>query len=464
MFLCFILIHCVFNQTLKFMKKITLALALLTIGVQAQTFPSPYCVVDETDVIVEEITTVAFGGTTISNTDLTSVSVDETATIVTVNQAENYTLEVQGNTYDTPTAAFDNDIVAFIDWNQNDVLDDAGEIYEIGTITGSTGNDGISVSMNITVPTDAILGTTRIRITKTYQDPDSPAEIDPCGVLYFPFGFGPYGGYGQALDFTLEVEEALAFPLPYCVVDETDVIVEEITTVAFGGTTISNTDTASVSIDETATIVTVNQAESYTLEVQGNSYDTPTAAFDNDIVAFIDWNQNDVLDDEGEIYEIGTITGSTGSDGVFVSMDITVPTDAVIGTTRIRITKTYQDPDSPAEIDPCGILYFPFGFGPYGGYGQALDFTLEIEAPLSVAQFDLNALSVYPVPTKDVLNVNYKSVLNAVKIYNLVGQEVFAKQTDSENLQLDLSSLAIGTYIVKLVSEEAVHTFKIIKQ
>jgi len=446
------------------MKKITLVLALLTIGVQAQTFPGPYCAVDETGVSVEEITTVAFGGTTINNTDIASVSIDETATIITVSQEETYTLQVEGNTYDTATAAFDNDIVAFIDWNQNDVLDDAGEIYEIGTITGSTGSDGVFVSMDITVPTDAVIGTTRIRITKTYQDPDSPAEIDPCGILYFPFGFGPYEGYGQALDFTLEVEEALLFPNPYCAVDETDVTVEEITTVAFGGTTINNTDLTSVSVDETATVVAVNQEETYTLQVEGNTYDTPTAAFDNDIVAFIDWNQNDVLDDAGEIYEIGTITGSTGSDGVFVSMDITVPTDAVIGTTRIRITKTYQDPDSPAEIDPCGILFYAFGFGPFGGYGQALDFTLEVEAPLSVAQFELNALSVYPIPTNDILNVNYKSVLNAVKVYNLVGQEVFAKQTDSENLQLNLSSLAIGTYIVKLVSEEAVHTFKIIKQ
>ncbi|WCO00407.1 GEVED domain-containing protein [Psychroserpens ponticola] len=446
------------------MKKITLVLTLLTLTVQAQSFPSPYCVVDEADTSVEEITTVAFGGTTINNTDLLSLSVDETATIITVNQDETYTLEVQGNTYDSGGNAFDNDIVAFIDWNQNDILDDVGEIYQIGTITGSTGNDGTTVSMDIIIPTDAVLGTTRIRITKIYQDPDSPAEIDPCGILFYPFGFGPYGGYGQALDFTLEVEEALAFPLPYCVVDEVDVLVEEITTVTFGGTTINNSDLTSVSIDETATIITVNQDETYTLEVQGNTYDSGGNAFDNDIVAFIDWNQNDILDDTGEIYSIGTITGSTGSDGVSVTMDITIPTNAVLGTTRIRITKTYQDPDSPAEIDPCGILFYPFGFGPFGGYGQALDFTLEVEAPLSVAQFELDALAVYPIPAKDVLNVNYNSVLSAVKIYNLVGQEVFVEETASATLQLDLSSLAIGTYIVKLFSEEAVHTLKIIKQ
>jgi hypothetical protein len=258
--------------------------------------------------------------------------------------------------------------------------------------------------------------------------------------------------------------QAQTFPLPYCEVDATDTTIEEITTINFGGTTITNADNTSISIDETATIVTVNQDETYTLEVAGNTYDSGGNVFDNDIVAFIDWNQNDVLDDVGEIYPIGTITGSTGNDGTTVSMDIAVPTGAVLGTTRIRITKIYQDPDSPAEIDPCGILFYPFGFGPFGGYGQALDFTLEVEEALSVDQYDLNALSVYPIPTKDVLNVDYKSELSAVKVYNLVGQEVFAKETASANLQVDLSSLAIGTYVVKLFSEEAIHTLKIIKQ
>ena len=276
--------------------------------------------------------------------------------------------------------------------------------------------------------------------------------------------------FNQTIEFMKKITLALAlltcgvqaqtFPSPYCTVNPADTTTEEITSIDFGGTTITNIDLSSISIDETATIITINQEGTYTLEVAGNT----VGDFDNDIVAFIDWNQNDVLDDAGEIYEIGTITNSIGSDGVFISMDITVPTGAVLGTTRIRITKTYQDPDSPAEIDPCGILFFPFGFGPFGGYGQALDFTLEIEAPLSIDSFEVNDLTVYPIPTKDVLNVTYKSVINAVTVYNLLGQEVYFKSTTSANLQLDLSSLTIGIYIVKLISEEGQHSFKIIKQ
>lgn len=259
--------------------------------------------------------------------------------------------------------------------------------------------------------------------------------------------------------------QAQTFPFPYCeIADPGDVAVEEITTVSFAGTSITNTDLASVLIDETATVVAVNRDEIYSLEVSGNTYDTIDAAFDNDIVAFIDWNQDDVLDAVNEMYPIGTITGSTGSDGISVTLNITVPLDAVLGTTRIRLTKTYQDPDSPAEINPCGITFFPFGFGPVGGYGQALDFTLDVGPVLSVNEFEINALSVYPIPTKEILHVDYKSVLSEVNIYNLLGQEVYAEKTTTSNLQLDLSRLAVGAYIVKLVSEEGEHHFRIIKQ
>jgi hypothetical protein len=145
------------------MKKITLAIAVLFIGLQAQSFSAPYCELGEAeDISVEEITSVAFTDTTIANADTESVLIDETTTIATVNQDGTYTIEVAGNTYGN----FDTDIVAFIDWNQNDILDDEGEIYAVGTLVNSDGNDGVLVSLANTVPADAVIGTTRIRLTK----------------------------------------------------------------------------------------------------------------------------------------------------------------------------------------------------------------------------------------------------------------------------------------------------------
>lgn len=247
------------------------------------------------------------------------------------------------------------------------------------------------------------------------------------------------------------------FPSPYCDIDPTSV--EEITAVYFAGTSITNTDATSILVDKTSTIVNLTQDETYTIVVKGDT----KGDFDNNVVAFIDWNQNAILDDAGEIYEIGTLSNSTGSDSISVSMDITVPLDAVVGPTRIRITKTYTDEESIAEINPCAIEMDAFGMGIYPGYGQALDFTVNVEG-LGVEIFDTNALSVYPIPAMDILNIKYKSELNAVKIFNLLGQEVYTKNTAVSHLQLDVSRLTTGTYIIKLFTQEGQHNFRFLKK
>ncbi len=253
--------------------------------------------------------------------------------------------------------------------------------------------------------------------------------------------------------------QAQTFPAPYCDVDNTGVTVEEITTVDFAEVSITNTDTSSVLIDATDSFGFGNIGDTYTLTVGGNT----VGDFDNNIVAFIDWNNNEILDDDGEVYEIGTITNSTGEDGITVSMDITIPVDAEAQELRVRITKTYTDADSPAEIDPCAIVFDPFGQGTNPGYGQALDFTL-LAGLVGVDKFDTNAFTVYPSPVSDILNVEYKTAISSLKVYNLLGQEVYSQNNSGNQLQANLSTLQRGAYIVKVKAQEGEHSFKVIKE
>lgn len=252
--------------------------------------------------------------------------------------------------------------------------------------------------------------------------------------------------------------QAQNFPAPYCDVGSS-AVTEEITSVEFAGTTITNTDTVSILIDKTASVASVLTGETYTITVAGNT----KGYFDNVIVAFIDWNQNDVLDDTGEVYEIGTIVNTDSSGMDAVSFNITIPSDALSGETRIRITKTFTDDDSEALINACEIEFDPWGQGNFPGLGQALDFTLSV-GTLGVNDFDPKALSVYPMPILDVLNIEYASVLNGVKIYNNVGQEVFSQNLNSSELQLDLSTLDAGIYSVRLIADQGQHSFRIVKQ
>jgi hypothetical protein len=253
--------------------------------------------------------------------------------------------------------------------------------------------------------------------------------------------------------------QAQTFPNPYCDVSDQGTDTEIISSIEIAGNLITNSDTLSILVDKSSEIVSLVTGEIFTLTVEGDT----KGDFENNIVAFIDWNKNEILDDAGEIFELGMLTNSDGTDGISVTMDITVPANAVQGETRIRITKTYRDDDSEAIINPCAIEFDAFGMGVYPGYGQALDFTLQI-GTLGLNDFKNNELSVYPNPAQNVLNIQYKSALNSVKIYNNAGQEVYSKNVNSNDLQLDVSTLDAGSYIVRLFADQGQHSYRIVKQ
>lgn len=249
------------------------------------------------------------------------------------------------------------------------------------------------------------------------------------------------------------------FPGPYCAIADADeVTVEEITSVDFNGSIISNTN-AGVLVDFTSTLVPVTPGQTYSLKVYGDTY----GDFDNDIVAFIDWNNNGVLDNDGEVYEIGTLTNTDGGDGIFVDLDIAIPATASEGAKRVRITKIYTDEESVAIINPCAISFDAFGFGAFPGFGQALDFNLDVSS-LGSPAFDAKALSVYPVPAKNSLTVAYKSAIGSMQVYNQLGQEIYAGRDLGTEVTVDVSNFASGVYVVKLFSDQEARTFKIIKE
>lgn len=253
---------------------------------------------------------------------------------------------------------------------------------------------------------------------------------------------------------------AQSFPAPYCAIsDPAEVSVEEITAVSFSSIAISNANVVDPLVDFTATVAPVTPGQAYSLKVYGNTY----GDFDTSIVAFIDWNNNGTLDDSGEIYEVGLLTDSNGSDGVFAEMQITIPVTAASGITRIRITKIYTDEESVSIVDPCAISFDAFGFGTFPGYGQALDFNLAVGS-LSSPDFDARSLSVYPVPAKTALTIAYNEAIGSVQVYNQVGQEVYAGHGLGSKVDLDVSNFAAGVYIIRLSNGKQAKTFKIIKE
>ncbi len=92
------------------------------------------------------------------------------------------------------------------------------------------------------------------------------------------------------------------------------------------------------------------------------------------------------------------------------------------------------------------------------------DFNLEIScAVVAVDELEAVNFSYYPNPTTGNLHISANENINKVVVTNILGQEV--KQIDLSRLtaNIDLSDLNNGTYFVKVIINDKIGTFKIIK-
>ena len=86
------------------------------------------------------------------------------------------------------------------------------------------------------------------------------------------------------------------------------------------------------------------------------------------------------------------------------------------------------------------------------------------DASLSTATFNLEGFKAYPNPVKDVLNLSYTKEISKVSVHNLLGQEVLSKSVNAMQSQIDLSRLAVGTYLVRVTVDGLENTIKIVKE
>lgn len=248
----------------------------------------------------------------------------------------------------------------------------------------------------------------------------------------------------------------------YCPISEDYAGIYEITLVSFGTTTMTNANASSIYINNIATVANVTAGESYTITVKGKTWDGPEPEFEDEYVAYIDWNHNGTLNDAGEIFYIGLIENSTGTDAASASNSIIIPAEALAGNTRIRIMKinTSVFHNYGYYYDPCAIYAEDLLLGgTVPSFGQGLDFTLNVTT-LNREAFDKNSFIIYPNPVSSVLNIKAEQNIDAVLVYNLQGQLVLeSKNTD----KIDVESLAAGQYLIKIGSGELLQVKKFVK-
>ena len=162
---------------------------------------------------------------------------------------------------------------------------------------------------------------------------------------------------------------------------------------------------------------------------------------------WIDYNQDGDFNDSGEQVLNRTRTTATPISGSF-----TVPTSAVNGATRMRVSMKYN-----ASPTACEAF----------AYGEVEDYTVIISASGSkdetITIVNTTEFTVYPNPVRgSQLNLVLKNAeATEVTIYNMIGQVVSKQVFDTT---IDVTNLKGGIYIVEVIAGEQRLSKRFIKE
>ena len=84
-------------------------------------------------------------------------------------------------------------------------------------------------------------------------------------------------------------------------------------------------------------------------------------------------------------------------------------------------------------------------------------------ATASVGDLELVSFNYYPNPVKDRLYMRAEETITNVSLFNLLGQKIKEINPTELAAELDLSSLAKGTYFVKAAVNDKMGSFKVVK-
>lgn len=86
------------------------------------------------------------------------------------------------------------------------------------------------------------------------------------------------------------------------------------------------------------------------------------------------------------------------------------------------------------------------------------------ETTIGIADHYIDGFAMYPNPVENTLTLRALNAIDAVSVYNMLGQEVMKSIPSATQVQLDMTQLPVGTYVVKVQAGSQLGSYSLIKQ
>lgn len=150
---------------------------------------------------------------------------------------------------------------------------------------------------------------------------------------------------------------------------------------------------------------------------------------------WIDFNQDGSFGTEELVFDAGQASSSP------VSGDITVPANAVLGSTRMRVSMKY-----------FGFFGTPQGACETMEYGEVEDYCVTIEQTVGLSEQRVQPFRIFPNPASSSIQVLFSGEPGAavLNVFDFSGRRVLEQELQSSGALVDLSGLVSGMYFLRL--------------
>ena len=194
--------------------------------------------------------------------------------------------------------------------------------------------------------------------------------------------------------------------------------------------------------------------ESYDLTVNVNTdgqYQVVTKVW-------FDWNQNCSFNDPGEEYDLGMIGNVADGPTDNSPLAVVVPENAILGTTTMRVSTAYTDPDEGQYATACQASFD----------GEVEDYSLVVKkASIKDAVFD--EFNLFPNPSDGTFNLSFATKEKndvSVQLFDLAGRLVDSKYFNNSSTyftrDISFNVKSGGLYLLKITNNNKYTTRKLI--